>query len=84
MNEFGIIALGAVVGLLGGWLHPMRRAGSKWARQAMLAGVAGAVLAKLAGRVTGLFYDGETLEWPVCASAALLVVAVTVGVRFRR
>jgi hypothetical protein len=50
----------------------------------VLAGLLGAVLAAMAGNVTGLFHDGDTLEWPVCAGLALISVAVTVGLLSRR
>jgi hypothetical protein len=51
---------------------------------AMLIGVAGAVIAHMAGNVTQLFHDGDTLEWPVCTAIALVAVAVTVGLFSRR
>jgi hypothetical protein len=51
---------------------------------ALLLGVAAACAAKIGGSVSGLFYDGDTLEWPVCTAAALAVVAVTVGLLSRR
>ncbi|MGV2292059.1 hypothetical protein AAHK20_25335 [Trinickia sp. YCB016] len=81
MGSPGIVVLGAVVGWLGWWLHPLRRA-RPWI--AVLIGVAAASAAKMAGSVTGLFYDGDTLEWPVCTAIALLAVAVTVGLVSRR
>ncbi|CAH2782753.1 MAG: FIG00452780: hypothetical protein [uncultured Paraburkholderia sp.] len=40
--------------------------------------------ASMAGNVTGLFHDGDTLEWPVCTVVALIAVAVTVGSLSRR
>jgi hypothetical protein len=80
----GIVVLGAVVGWLGWWLHPLRRAGRARPWVAVLIGVAAASAAKMAGSVTGLFYDGDTLEWPVCTAIALLAVAVTVGLVSRR
>ncbi|WP_323123114.1 hypothetical protein [Burkholderia alba] len=84
MNWFGIVVLGMAVGLLGGWLHPLRRIrrGSVW--KAVAAGVLAAAAAKMAGNVSGLFYDGETLEWPVCTGVAFLAVALTVSLSSRR
>jgi hypothetical protein len=98
MGWIGIVVLGAAVGVAGWWLHPLRNPGSpgspgsRGARSrrgtriavAIAAGVAGAALAKMAGSVTGLFLDGDTLEWPVCTAAALVAVAVTAGLASRR
>jgi hypothetical protein len=83
----GILLLGAVIGVAGWWLHPVRRAArpnraSWWV--ALLAGLLGAGVARMAGNVTGLFHDGDTLEWPVCTAIALIAVAVTVGLFSRR
>jgi hypothetical protein len=80
----GIAVLGVVVGLVGWWLHPLRRASRARLLVAVLVGLAAACAAKMAGNVTSLFYDGDTLEWPVCTAAALLAVAVTVGLFSRR
>ncbi|AKM42259.1 membrane protein [Burkholderia contaminans FFH2055] len=84
MNWFGILVLGAAVGLFGRWLHPMRRTGRPAWWIAVLAGIVGAGAARMAGNLSGLFYDGETLEWPVCTGVAFLVVAVTVTLSARR
>jgi uncharacterized membrane protein YeaQ/YmgE (transglycosylase-associated protein family) len=84
MGWAGIVILGAVVGLVGGWLHPLRRAGRARILVALVAGVVGAVVAAMAGNVTGLFHDGDTLEWLACTSVALISVAVTVGLLSRR
>ncbi|CAG4908388.1 hypothetical protein [Paraburkholderia gardini] len=84
MGWAGIVILGAVVGLVGGWLHPLRRAGRARIPVAMVAGVAGAVVAAMAGNVAGIFHDGDTLEWLACTSVALIAVAVTVGLLSRR
>ena len=84
MNWFGIIVLGTAVGLFGTWLHPMRRAGRPDWWVAVLVGIAGAGAARIAGNLSGLFYDGETLEWPVCTGVAFLAVAVTVALAARR
>ncbi|RQS72331.1 hypothetical protein DID96_11315 [Burkholderia sp. Bp8963] len=84
MNWFGIIVLGTAVGLLGQWLHPLRRDGWPGWRAAVLVGIVGAVAAKMAGNLSGLFYDGETLEWPVCTGVAFLAVAATVALAARR
>jgi hypothetical protein len=80
----GILVLGAVIGFAGWWLHPLRRASRApwWA--ALLAGLLGAGVARMAGNVVGLFHDGDTLEWPVCTAIALVAVAVTVGLLSRR
>jgi len=93
MGWAGIVVLGAAIGFAGWWLHPLRRlntagrsGGSKGARLwvALLAGVLGAIVARMAGNVTGLFHDGEILEWPVCTAVAMIAVAVTVGLLSRR
>jgi uncharacterized membrane protein YeaQ/YmgE (transglycosylase-associated protein family) len=82
MSWLGIVVLGIVVGVAGRWLHPMRTRGGF--ALAIVAGVAGTVLARLAGRVTGLFHDGELLEWPACTALALAFVAAAVALRARR
>lgn len=84
MNWFGIVFLGVAVGLLGWWLHPLRRSARCTIWLAVLVGVLAAAAAKMAGNVTGLFYDGETLEWPVCTGIALAAVALAVGLSSRR
>jgi uncharacterized membrane protein YeaQ/YmgE (transglycosylase-associated protein family) len=84
MGWSGVIVLGVVVGLAGWWLHPLRRSSRTRLWVAVLAGVLGATLARMAGHVTTLFRDGETLEWPVCTAVALAAVALTVGMRSRR
>jgi hypothetical protein len=80
----GIVVLGVAIGLAGWWLHPLRRASRARWWMALLAGVLGAAVARMAGNVTGLFHDGDTLEWPVCAAIALIAVAATVGLLSRR
>ena len=83
----GIVVLGAAIGIAGWWLHPLRRLNrSSRARLwvAVLAGIVGASVARMAGNVIGLFHDGETLEWPVCTAIAMIAVAVTVGLLSRR
>ncbi|KAA1005870.1 hypothetical protein FVF58_28155 [Paraburkholderia panacisoli] len=80
----GIVVLGVAIGLAGWWLHPLRRASSARWWMALLAGVLGAAVARMAGNVTGLFHDGDTLEWPVCTAIALIAVAATVGLLYRR
>ncbi|WP_114814074.1 hypothetical protein [Paraburkholderia kururiensis] len=92
MGWLGIVVLGAAVGLAGWWLHPLRNRGSRSKHgsrgmqmaMAIAAGVAGAAIAKMAGSVTGIFLDGDTLEWPICTAAALVAVAVTAGLASRR
>lgn len=75
----GLIVLGIVVGLAGWRLHPRYRAGRLRWFVAVAVGVVAAGVAKMAGSITGLFYDGGVLEWPVCTGAALLAVALTVS-----
>jgi hypothetical protein len=84
MGWVGIVILGAVVGFVGWWLHPLRRASRARAWVALIAGVAGSAFALMAGNVTGLFHDGDTLEWLACTTFALTAVAVTVGLLSRR
>ncbi|MCX4165836.1 MULTISPECIES: hypothetical protein [Paraburkholderia] len=84
MGWFGIIVLGAAVGLAGAWLHPLRRATRARWWLAVVAGIAGAALGLMAGNVTGLFHDGDTLEWPFCTAFAFIAVALTVGLFSRR
>jgi len=80
----GILVLGLAVGLAGWWLHPLRRSSRAGPSVALIAGVVAASFAKMAGSVSGLFYDGATLEWPVCTGVALVAVAITVGLASRR
>ncbi|AFT87252.1 hypothetical protein [Paraburkholderia phenoliruptrix] len=83
----GIVVLGAAIGFVGWWLHPLRRMNrSNRARLwvALVTGVLGASVAHMAGNVVGLFHDGELLEWPVCTAVAMIAVAVTVGLLSRR
>ena len=80
----GIVSVGLVVGCAGWWLHPLRHAARHGLAVAGVAGVLGAVLAKATGRATGLFYDGELLEWPLCTALALVFAGVSVALRARR
>jgi hypothetical protein len=80
----GIVVLGVAIGLAGWWLHPLRRSSRARWWLALLAGVLGAGVARMAGNVTGLFHDGDMLEWPVCTAISLIAVAVTVGLLSRR
>ena len=80
----GVLVLGFAVGLAGWWLHPLRRSSRAGLSIALIAGVLAAAAAKMLGNVSGLFHDGETLEWPVCTGFALLAVALTVGLASRR
>ncbi|CAG9237252.1 conserved membrane hypothetical protein [Paraburkholderia tropica] len=87
MGWLGIVVLGIAVGLAGWLFHPLRRAGgakSGGLALAIAAALIGAALAKVAGRATGLFHDGELLEWPVCTAVAFVFVAVAVALRARR
>ncbi|MFP4893150.1 hypothetical protein [Paraburkholderia sp. EG304] len=80
----GILVLGVVIGLTGWWLHPLPRVSRARWWVALLAGVLGTSIARMAGNVTGLFHDGDMHEWPVCTAVALIAVAVTVGLFSRR
>jgi hypothetical protein len=80
----GIFVLGVTIGLAGSWLHPLRRASRARWWMAVLAGLLGAAVARMAGNVTGLFHDGGILEWPVCTAIAMIAVAATVGLLSRR
>jgi uncharacterized membrane protein YeaQ/YmgE (transglycosylase-associated protein family) len=84
MGWSGIVVVGVAVGLAGWWLHPLRRRSGARLWMAILAGVLGAALARMAGNVTTLFHDGDTLEWPVCTAVALAAVAAAVGMLSRR
>ena len=80
----GSVVLGLAVALAGWWLHPLRRSSRAGLLTALIAGVAAAAVAKMAGDVSGLFHDGQTLQWPVCTGVALVAVAVAVGLAPRR
>ncbi|MDQ7980021.1 hypothetical protein QYH69_22525 [Paraburkholderia sp. SARCC-3016] len=84
MGWSGVVVVGIAVGLAGWWLHPLRRRSGARLWVAVLAGVLGAALARMAGHVTTLFRDGDTLEWPVCTAVALVAVAAAVGLLSRR
>jgi hypothetical protein len=80
----GTFFLALAVALAGWWLHPLRRARRAGLLVAAVAAIAGAACAKMAGDVSGLFHDGETLQWPVCTGLALVAVALAVGLAPRR
>ena len=83
MGWVGTIFLGAVVGLSGWWLQrPRARADMRLWLVVVLAAAA-AVIAKLAGNLTGLFYDGQTLEWLATVLAAIATVTVLGSVAAR-
>jgi uncharacterized membrane protein YeaQ/YmgE (transglycosylase-associated protein family) len=83
MGWIGTIFVGAVVGLSGWWLQrPRVRAGMRLWLAVVLAAAA-AVIAKLAGNLTGFFYDGQTLEWLAIALAAIATVTVLGSVAAR-
>ncbi|PMS20871.1 hypothetical protein C0Z18_10090 [Trinickia dabaoshanensis] len=84
MGWAGIVVLGLAVGLAGWWLHPLRRSSRAGLPAAWVAGVVAAAAAKMLGDVSGLFHDGETLQWPVCTGFALVAVALTVALGCRR
>jgi len=76
MGWVGTIFLGAVVGLSGWWLQrPRSRADMRLWLVVVLAAAAAAI-AKLAGNLTGFFYDGQTLEWLATVLAAIATVTV--------
>lgn len=83
MGWSGIVILGLVVGGAGWWLHPLRRAARHGLVLALVAGVLGAALANAAGGATGLFHDGELLQWPLSTALALVFVGVCVALRAR-
>ncbi|PMS34756.1 hypothetical protein B0G57_11325 [Trinickia symbiotica] len=80
----GIVVLGAVIGLAGWRLHPLHRATRMRWFVALPIGVVAAGAAKMAGSVSGLFYDGGVLEWPLCTAVALSAVAVAAALASRR
>jgi hypothetical protein len=84
MGWAGIVFIGAIVGLAGWRLHPSYRKSRLRAYAAVLVGVIAACAAKMAGNVTGLFYDGGVFEWPVCTAVALAAIAMTVAMAARR
>jgi hypothetical protein len=80
----GIVVLGAVIGLAGWRLHPLYRATRMRWFVALPIGVVAAGAAKMAGSVSGLFYDGGVLEWPLCTAVALSAVAAAAALAARR
>jgi hypothetical protein len=74
MGWFGTIFVGAVVGLSGWRLHRQRGRRGFQVWLAVVLAAAAAVAAKLAGNLTGIFYDGQTLEWLVSVLAAIAAV----------
>lgn len=74
MGWLGTAFIGAVIGWFGWKWHPARDLFKLWI--AVVASAAGACLAKLAGNASGLFYDGQTLEWLASVLAAVAVVAL--------
>jgi len=77
MGWFGTLFVGAVVGLFGWKLHRARDRFRLWL--AVVLGATGATIAKLAGNLSGAFYDGQTLEWLASVLAAILAVALLGG-----
>lgn len=79
---FGLVVVGAVVGLAGGLLHPAGRVVTVPA--ALLLGIAGAMLAFYAGRAAHLFTDGQLLGWGAAIVGAALLVGIWGLARPRR
>ena len=80
----GIWVLGLATGFFTWLLHPLRRMSHMRPWAALLAGCATASVAKMAGNLTGFFYDGDILEWPICTAAAYALVALTMWLFARR
>jgi hypothetical protein len=74
MGWIGFAWLGAAIGWFGWRLHPSRRSGLT---SALVIGVLTALATKLAGNATGLFDDGDTLEWAAVVFVTLAAVATT-------
>jgi uncharacterized membrane protein YeaQ/YmgE (transglycosylase-associated protein family) len=75
MGWLGTVFVGAIVGLVGWQLHRRRaRSSLSWWLALGMTALA-AVTAKLAGNLSGLFYDGQMLEW--LASVLSAIVAIT-------
>jgi hypothetical protein len=72
MGWLGTALVGAAVGWFGWRWHPMRAGFQVWL--ALAASALAACAAKLAGNLSGLFYDGQTLEWLVSVLAAIAAV----------
>ena len=81
MGWFGTAFVGAVIGLFGWKLHRARDRFRLW--HAVALGAAAAIVAKLAGNLSGAFYDGQTLEWLASVLVAIFAVAVLGGL-FRK
>lgn len=71
---FGLIMVGAIVGLAGRLLHPAGRVVTLPA--ALLLGIAGALATFYGGRAAHLFSDGQLLAWGAAIVGAALLVAV--------
>lgn len=80
----GLVVLGIAIGLAGWRLHPCYRTSRLRWFAAVAVGVAAAAVAKMAGNITGFFYDGGVFEWPVCTGVALVAVALTGNFASRR
>jgi hypothetical protein len=83
MGWIGTIFLGAVVGLSGWWLQRPRVRADLRLWLVVVSAAAAAVIAKLAGNLTGFFYDGQTLEWLATVLAAIATVTVLGSVAAR-
>lgn len=79
---FGLVVVGAIVGLAGRQLHPSGRAGTPLA--ALLLGALGASAAFYAGRAAHLFTDGQLLGWGAAILGATLLVGIRGVLRPRR
>ncbi|MEN7526546.1 MULTISPECIES: hypothetical protein [unclassified Cupriavidus] len=79
---FGLLVVGAVVGLAGALLHPAGRVVR--VPVALLLGMAGALSAFYGGRAAHLFTDGQLWGWGAAIFGAALLVAVWGVARPRR
>ncbi|WP_423192491.1 hypothetical protein [Cupriavidus sp. H18C2] len=79
---FGLVFVGAVVGLAGRWLHPAGRVVTVPA--ALGLGIGGALVAFYAGRTAHLFTDGQIVGWGAAIAGAALAVGIYGVVRPRR
>ena len=75
----GIVLLGAVIGLAGWWLHPLRRSSRTRFWAALLAGVLGAAFARLAGNVRRIMQATVRMTWAQSRFSLLLGAVTALG-----